>query len=97
MNQSIHAVAHAVTHAVAHPVTQLPIVLLIHAVADATIDGLVKATIDNQRYIWDSSWADPMQMFRPCVGDDFEELMASWNHKQTIDRPMMNAESEDKK
>jgi hypothetical protein len=51
MNQSIHAVTHAMTHAVAHPVTQLPIVLLIYPVADTTIDGLVKATIDNQQYI----------------------------------------------
>jgi hypothetical protein len=63
MTPSIHPVAHgmthAVTHAMAHPVTQLPIVLLIHPVADTTIDGLVKATIDNQRHIWGSSWADP--------------------------------------
>jgi hypothetical protein len=97
MNPSIHPVAHAMTHAVSHAVTQLPIVLLIHPVADTTIDGSVKAMIDNQRHIWGSSWANPMQMFRPCVGDDFEKLMTDWNHKQTIDRPIMNAESEDKK
>jgi hypothetical protein len=101
MNQSIHpvshAMSHAMTHAVAHPATQLPIVLLIHAVADTAIDGLVKATIDNQQYIWDSSWADPMQMFKPYDGDDFEKLMTGWNHKQINARPMMNAESEDKK
>jgi hypothetical protein len=97
MNQSIHPVAHAMTHAMAHPVTQLPIVLLIHPVADTTIDGLVKATIDSQQYIWGSFWANPMQVFRPYVGDDFEKLMTGWNHKQTIDRPIMNAELEDKK
>jgi hypothetical protein len=36
-------------------------------------------------------------MFKPYDGDDFEKLMTGWNHKQTNDRPMMNAESEDKK